>query len=166
MRCFTPAFRASPLYNEPVCRRRFDRTRRSIWGFIWGRRAPTGFTPLSPSTRRWKCMTWLRLRRAGSDETTLRLTSNDSRVPYDERNTAWKMVSLALEESGTHGRGGIHIDKRLPVQGGLGAGSGNAVAALVGLEAELGASQRIERVSRPSQSACRRASRAESCEAD
>ena len=36
----------------------------------------------------------------------------------------------------------IHIDKRLPVQGGLGAGSGNAVAALVGLDAELGTSFR------------------------
>jgi 4-diphosphocytidyl-2-C-methyl-D-erythritol kinase len=33
----------------------------------------------------------------------------------------------------------IHIEKRLPVQGGLGAGSANAVAALVGLEKELGA---------------------------
>jgi 4-diphosphocytidyl-2-C-methyl-D-erythritol kinase len=31
----------------------------------------------------------------------------------------------------------IHIEKRLPVQGGLGAGSRNAVAALVGLEEEL-----------------------------
>ena len=32
----------------------------------------------------------------------------------------------------------IHIEKRLPVQGGLGAGSANAVAALMGLERELG----------------------------
>ena len=31
----------------------------------------------------------------------------------------------------------IHIDKQLPVQGGLGAGSANAVAALIGLEHEL-----------------------------
>jgi 4-diphosphocytidyl-2-C-methyl-D-erythritol kinase len=45
----------------------------------------------------------------------------------------------------------IHIDKRLPVQGGLGAGSANAVAALVGLEAELGiASQQVnESASQP-----------------
>jgi 4-diphosphocytidyl-2-C-methyl-D-erythritol kinase len=32
----------------------------------------------------------------------------------------------------------IHIEKRLPVQGGLGAGSANAAAALLGLERELG----------------------------
>jgi 4-diphosphocytidyl-2-C-methyl-D-erythritol kinase len=70
--------------------------------------------------------------------TRLRLTSNDSRVPTDERNTAWKMVALALEALGLTAEVDIHIEKRLPVQGGLGAGSANAVAALVGLEIELG----------------------------
>jgi len=70
--------------------------------------------------------------------TELRLTSNDSRVPTDERNTAWKMTALALEALGLTAEVEIHIEKHLPVQGGLGAGSANAVAALVGLEAELG----------------------------
>jgi 4-diphosphocytidyl-2-C-methyl-D-erythritol kinase len=69
--------------------------------------------------------------------TTLKITSNDSRVPDDSRNTAWKMVTLALRQLRTTAEVEIHIDKRLPVQGGLGAGSGNAVAALVGLEVEL-----------------------------
>jgi len=70
--------------------------------------------------------------------TALRLTSNDTRVPTDGRNTAWKMVELALEMMGRTAEVEIHIEKRLPVQGGLGAGSANAVAALVGLETELG----------------------------
>jgi 4-diphosphocytidyl-2-C-methyl-D-erythritol kinase len=70
--------------------------------------------------------------------TAIRLTSNDRRVPSDQRNTAWKMASLVLEEIGVTAEVAIHIEKRLPVQGGLGAGSANAVAALVGLEAELG----------------------------
>jgi 4-diphosphocytidyl-2-C-methyl-D-erythritol kinase len=70
--------------------------------------------------------------------TALRLTSNDPRVPTDNRNTAWKMVALALEALGIAAEVDIVIEKRLPVQGGLGAGSANAVAALVGLEAELG----------------------------
>ena len=70
-------------------------------------------------------------------ETSIKLTSNDSRVPADARNTAWKMVSLVLERVGIVAEVDIHIEKRLPVQGGLGAGSANAVAALVGLEAEL-----------------------------
>jgi 4-diphosphocytidyl-2-C-methyl-D-erythritol kinase len=69
--------------------------------------------------------------------TVLRLTSNDSRVPTDEHNTAWKMAALALEALGLTAEVEINIEKRLPVQGGLGAGSANAVAALVGLEAEL-----------------------------
>ena len=70
--------------------------------------------------------------------TSIQLTSNDKRVPTDSRNTAWKMVSLVLDEIGAAAEVQIHIEKRLPVQGGLGAGSANAVAALVGLERELG----------------------------
>ncbi len=73
-----------------------------------------------------------------SDATSICLTSNDERVPTDERNTAWKMTELALRVLGRFAEVEIHIDKRLPVQGGLGAGSANAVAAVVGLEAELG----------------------------
>ena len=72
--------------------------------------------------------------------TTLRITTNDPRVPTDNRNTAWKMVSLALDKLGLTAEVEIHIEKRLPIQGGLGAGSANAVAALVGLEMELGIS--------------------------
>ena len=75
--------------------------------------------------------------------TALKLTSNDSRVPTDARNTAWKMVALALEALGATAEVEIHIEKRLPVQGGLGAGSANAVAALMGLEMELGIARRL-----------------------
>ena len=69
---------------------------------------------------------------------TIRLTTNDNRVPTDRRNTAWKIVELTLQDGGVSADVAIHIEKRLPVQGGLGAGSANAVAALIGLEAELG----------------------------
>jgi 4-diphosphocytidyl-2-C-methyl-D-erythritol kinase len=71
-------------------------------------------------------------------ETAIRISSNDGRVPTDGKNTAWKMVSLALDALGVTAAVEIHIEKRLPVQGGLGAGSANAVAALEGLERELG----------------------------
>ena len=85
-----------------------------------------------------------------ASETSITLTSNDARVPVDERNTAFKAARLALEstrvdakrggaEVRVHAQVSINIDKRLPVQGGLGAGSANAVAALIGLERELGA---------------------------
>ena len=71
-------------------------------------------------------------------ETALRISANDSRVPTDSRNTTWKMIFLLLEQLGVRAEVEIRIDKRLPVQGGLGAGSGNAIAALLGLEKELG----------------------------
>ena len=71
--------------------------------------------------------------------TRITLTSNDERVPTDERNTAWKMVEKALAALGIAAEVTIHIEKRLPVQGGLGAGSANAAAALVGLQWQIGA---------------------------
>jgi 4-diphosphocytidyl-2-C-methyl-D-erythritol kinase len=72
--------------------------------------------------------------------TKIHLSSSDRRVPTDGRNTAWKMIDLALQTLGIHAEVAIHIDKQLPIQGGMGAGSANAVAALIGLEAELGIS--------------------------
>jgi 4-diphosphocytidyl-2-C-methyl-D-erythritol kinase len=76
-------------------------------------------------------------------ETAVRLSSDHPGVPTTkagsaERNTAWKIVAGALKRMGVTAEVDIHIEKRLPVQGGMGAGSANAVAALVGLERELG----------------------------
>ena len=80
--------------------------------------------------------------------TSIRLTCNHPGVPTDARNTAWRMVEKALAKLGVTAEVHIDIDKRLPVQGGLGAGSANAAAALIGLERELGtrlsASDRLE----------------------
>ncbi len=72
-----------------------------------------------------------------ASRTSLQLTSNDPRVPRDSRNTAWKMVELALAELGLNATVNVRIEKRLPIQGGMGAGSANAAAALAGLEREL-----------------------------
>jgi len=69
---------------------------------------------------------------------SIRITCNHPGVPLDHRNTAWRMVERALARLGVAAEVHIDIDKRLPVQGGLGAGSANAVAALLGLEQELG----------------------------
>ena len=66
------------------------------------------------------------------------LTTNDERVPVDGRNTAWRMVERALGRMGVAAEVAIHIEKELPVEGGMGAGSANAAAALIGLERELG----------------------------
>ncbi|GAC1356634.1 MAG: hypothetical protein NVSMB3_02930 [Acidobacteriaceae bacterium] len=71
-------------------------------------------------------------------ETRITLTTNHPYVPRDGRNTAWKMVERVLTRLGVAAEVEIHIEKNLPVQGGLGAGSANAAAALIGLERELG----------------------------
>ena len=63
---------------------------------------------------------------------------NNQWVPCDARNTCWKIVERALARMNIPAQVGILIEKRLPVQGGLGAGSANAAAALLGLEKELG----------------------------
>ena len=71
-------------------------------------------------------------------ETAISLTTNHPFVPRDARNTAWRMVERCLERLRVAAEVAIHIEKRLPVQGGMGAGSANAAAALFGLERELG----------------------------
>jgi 4-diphosphocytidyl-2-C-methyl-D-erythritol kinase len=61
----------------------------------------------------------------------------DPRVPRDQSNTCYRMVERAMQGLQARGRVVIEIEKRLPVQGGLGGASGNAVAALLGLERAL-----------------------------
>jgi len=61
----------------------------------------------------------------------------DPRVPTDESNTCFRIVGLAMRALTAKARVTIEIEKRLPVQGGLGGASSNAVAALLGLERAL-----------------------------
>jgi 4-diphosphocytidyl-2-C-methyl-D-erythritol kinase len=75
---------------------------------------------------------------ASPEQSRISLTTNHAGVPTDGRNTAWKMVELALIRMGVVADVKLHIQKELPVQGGMGAGSANAAAALLGLERELG----------------------------
>jgi 4-diphosphocytidyl-2-C-methyl-D-erythritol kinase len=61
----------------------------------------------------------------------------DLRVPTDESNTCFGTVKFAMAALKARGRVVIEIEKRLPVQGGLGGASGNAVAAMLALELAL-----------------------------
>src|ERR1041385_6583466 len=69
--------------------------------------------------------------------TGIEIRCDDPRVPRDESNTCHRMVSRALETLNAKGRVVIEIEKKLPVQGGLGGASANAVACLLGLERVL-----------------------------
>ena len=57
--------------------------------------------------------------------------------PKTQTNTCYRIAERAMAALRARGRVTITIDKRLPVQGGLGAGSGNAVATLLALERAL-----------------------------
>src|ERR1700719_1589982 len=67
----------------------------------------------------------------------IEIRCDDLRVPRDESNTCYRIVELAMMALKARGRVVIEIEKRLPVQGGLGGASGNAVAVLLGLERAL-----------------------------
>jgi 4-diphosphocytidyl-2-C-methyl-D-erythritol kinase len=61
----------------------------------------------------------------------------DPRVPPDESNTCFRMAERVLRAFKVRSKVRISIEKNLPVQGGLGAASSNAVAAMLGLEKAL-----------------------------
>jgi 4-diphosphocytidyl-2-C-methyl-D-erythritol kinase len=67
----------------------------------------------------------------------IEIQCSDARVPRDESNTCFRMAAKAMQALRAKGRVRIEIEKRLPVQGGLGGASGNAVAVLVALERAL-----------------------------
>ncbi|HEX8801674.1 MAG TPA: 4-(cytidine 5'-diphospho)-2-C-methyl-D-erythritol kinase [Terriglobales bacterium] len=63
---------------------------------------------------------------------------SDPRVPCDATNTCYKIAERTLRATGKPGKVIIEIEKHLPVQGGMGAASSNAIAAMIGLERALG----------------------------
>jgi 4-diphosphocytidyl-2-C-methyl-D-erythritol kinase len=79
------------------------------------------------------------------DRLTVRVTKGegieilctDERVPKDASNTCWRIAERTMAALDAKGRVVVEIQKRLPVQGGVGGASGNAVATLLGIERAL-----------------------------
>jgi len=67
----------------------------------------------------------------------IEILCEDPRVPLDSSNTCYRMAERVVDEFGAKGKITVEIEKRLPVQGGLGAASSNAVATMIGLERAL-----------------------------
>ena len=60
----------------------------------------------------------------------IEIRCNDPRVPLDGSNTCHKAAERVLKAAKASAKVIIAIDKRLPVQGGMGAGSSNAAATI------------------------------------
>src|ERR1035441_4412121 len=67
----------------------------------------------------------------------IEILCQDPRVPLDSTNTCYRIAERLMDALGAKSRVSIEIEKRLPVQGGLGAASSNAVATMVALERAL-----------------------------
>jgi 4-diphosphocytidyl-2-C-methyl-D-erythritol kinase len=67
----------------------------------------------------------------------IEIRCEDPRVPRDSTNTAYRIADRVMSSLGRKGKVIIVIDKRLPVQGGLGGASSNGVATLLALERVL-----------------------------
>lgn len=69
--------------------------------------------------------------------TGIEIRSKNGGVPCDESNTCYRMADRALKALRTRSQVTITIDKKLPVEGGVGGASSNAVVALLGLQRAL-----------------------------
>jgi 4-diphosphocytidyl-2-C-methyl-D-erythritol kinase len=67
----------------------------------------------------------------------IEIRSRDQRVPEDESNTCYRMAERLLKSLKLRKKIIIAIEKKLPVQGGLGGASSNAAATLLALERAL-----------------------------
>ncbi len=70
--------------------------------------------------------------------TGIEIRCKNPQVPQDESNTCWRAAERVMRALKQRRRVVIQIDKNLPVQGGLGAGSSDAVATMLALEREAG----------------------------
>jgi 4-diphosphocytidyl-2-C-methyl-D-erythritol kinase len=104
-------------------------------GLCVGPRRPDGFHDLRTVYQTVALHDVIRVQVVRGSGIEIRCT--DPRVPTDESNTCYRIVERAMTTLKAKGRVVLEIEKRLPVQGGLGGASGNAVAALLGLELAL-----------------------------
>ena len=69
--------------------------------------------------------------------TGIEIRCKDPGVPEGETNTCWRVAERVLKALKTRAKVVIAIDKRLPIQGGMGGASANAVATMLGMEKVL-----------------------------
>lgn len=96
---------------------------------IIGRR-PDGYHDIASIMQLVDLCDEVRLRRR---RTGIRVEVQGAELPAGRGNLAYRAAALLLEAAGVEGGVEIHLEKRIPVAGGLGGGSSNAAAVLIGL---------------------------------
>ena len=112
-------------------------------GLAVGPPRPDGFHALTTVYQTLALHDWVTVEARPAPGTRITLAADHPAVPCTargdcDRNTAYRMVAGALRRLHLTAEVHLTIEKQLPIQGGLGAGSANAAAALLGLERELG----------------------------
>ncbi|MEI8188574.1 MAG: 4-(cytidine 5'-diphospho)-2-C-methyl-D-erythritol kinase [candidate division NC10 bacterium] len=96
---------------------------------IIGRR-PDGYHDIASIMQLVDLCDEVRLRRR---RTGIRVEVQGAELSAGRGNLAYRAAALLLEAAGVEGGVEIHLEKRIPVAGGLGGGSSNAAAVLIGL---------------------------------
>lgn len=81
-----------------------------------------------------------------NDTGEISLSMEDSAIPADSTNIAWRCARQLLDETRSKHGVDIRIHKEIPAQAGLGGGSADGAGVLVGLNALLGSPLRRERL--------------------
>jgi 4-diphosphocytidyl-2-C-methyl-D-erythritol kinase len=69
----------------------------------------------------------------GSSGTSISLKSNDPALPLGQENLVMRAIDAITREIGFQGHVSAHLEKKIPVARGLGGGSSDAAAALIGM---------------------------------
>ena len=101
---------------------------------ILGKR-PDGFHELETVMHPVKIFDVLTFERTSSG---LDLTCDNCALPTDSRNLVHRAATVFLEEAKVKDGVRIHLEKRIPMEAGLGGGSGNAAMTLIGLNQIFG----------------------------
>lgn len=125
-------------------------------GLYIGARGAGGFHDLRTVYQTIALHDVIRVSVAHGNGTKIVCKCEDPRVPLDSTNTCYRVAAIVMDALGCEGQVTIEIEKNLPVQGGLGAASSNAVATMLALEQALkrpqAPGQRARKQSRPKQS--------------
>lgn len=75
-----------------------------------------------------------------------RITCNIKEVPLDSRNLVYKAIILLKEKYGFEEKFNIHIEKKIPIGGGLAGGSSNAASVIIGINKMLNLEKELEKL--------------------